>query len=42
MAKAASNISKGTEAARKKPERPSNLVYASPAKSLAIGPRFVN
>jgi hypothetical protein len=39
IAKAASNISKAPEAAHKVPERPSDLVHASPAKSLAIGLR---
>jgi hypothetical protein len=41
MAKAASNISKATKVVRKEPERPSHPVRASPAKSLAIGPRTV-
>jgi hypothetical protein len=39
MAKAAGNASNMTEAVRKALERPSNLVQASPAECLAIGPR---
>jgi hypothetical protein len=39
MAKAASNISKATEAARKALEHPGDLVHTSPTESVAIGPR---
>jgi hypothetical protein len=41
MAKAASNISKVTEAAYNAPEHPGDPVHASSAGSLAIGPRTV-
>ncbi len=39
MAKVASNTSKAMEAADRAQERPGDLVYASPAESLAIGHR---
>ncbi len=39
IAKAASNTSKVMEAACKVLEHPGNMVHASPAESLAIGPR---